>query len=209
MPTPAPTPGSSLTPEEIEQVICEITGDCEPQTDPGGNGGQCTPPPSPPSNTDPNCGEFPQKDPRSGGDIDTSEADLADEDRRVAEILRDEGYRVKKLKVSDIQGQSTPDFEVTDPQTGIVRLVEVKQIGTNNPRTILNRVNEALAGESFQSGTIIIDVATSGVMTRDVALEGLRLLLTGLNQRRLARLQSVRIIGRNFDISTTYPEICL
>ncbi|NJL97863.1 MAG: hypothetical protein HC924_03055 [Synechococcaceae cyanobacterium SM2_3_2] len=46
LPSPSPTP--SLTPEEIEQIICEITGDCEPQTDPGGNGGQCTPPPSPP-----------------------------------------------------------------------------------------------------------------------------------------------------------------
>ena len=205
--SPSPTPGSSLTPEEIEQVICEITGDCEPQTDTGGNGGQCTPPPSPPSNTDPNCGEFPQRDPRPEGDIDESEADLDDEDRRIAEILRNEGYQVKKLRVRNIEGQSTPDFEVIDPQTGVVRTVEVKQPTINNPETIRDAISKSLEFPP-QSDNIIIDGSVGGV-TRDVALQVLREVRTRLKPSRFARLNSLRIIGDDFDVSTKYPDDCL
>ena len=83
LPSPSPTPGSSLTPEEIEQVICVITGDCEPQTDPGGNGGQCTPPPSPP----PTCGENGPLE----GEREYQVFDPSDSGRTITDIDRFEG----------------------------------------------------------------------------------------------------------------------
>lgn len=188
-----------------------VSSPCDPPPPP-------PPPPTPPSsNTDPNCGEFPQRDPRPGGDIDESEDNLDDEDRRVAEILRDEGYQVKKRRASPpgtTEGGKTSDLFVTDPQTGVTTTVEVKQITTNNPQTIRRRVNDALRGEeSFQSGTIIIDTVTAGVMTKENALEGLRLVIEEANRRLSlgleSRLRSVRIIGRDYDISTSYPDTCL
>lgn len=91
--------------------------------------------------------------------------------------------------------------------------MEVKQISTNNPQTIRRRVNDSLGGESFQSGTIIIDTVTAGVMTKENALEGLRLVIEEANRRissgKESRLRSVRIIGRDYDISTSYPDTCL
>ncbi|MEN9225152.1 MAG: hypothetical protein Q6M54_06755 [Thermostichus sp. DRC_bins_24] len=187
--------------------------DEEPRPAPSGGSGNCPPTPPPTaSNPNPNCGEFPKRDPRPGGEIDESEAKLDGTDRRVAEILRDEGYRVKKLK--DLgslpggqgQGQRTPDFEVTDPQTGVSRTVEVKQPTVNDANTILGRIDESLRFPP-QSDNIVIDGSVAGV-TKEVALEVFREVLTRIKPSRLARLNSLRIIGDDFDISTKYPDIC-
>jgi hypothetical protein len=152
-----------------------------------------------------NRGNFAPRGERPGGSINETQRTFSNDERPTAETLQKEGYTVEALPESNIESVRSPDSLVTDPLTGKQLKVEFKNPKSKpekpiaDSRNILSLLNESLRGEG-QARHIIFNAKGSGLIP-DEALRALR----RINGIARGRVDSVRIIGDGFDISTAYP----
>ncbi len=134
------------------------------------------------------------------GSIDQSLRSFSASELALASILEEEGWDVKSLPVGNQVGQRRADCEVRDPFIGESITVEFKQLVTGSTAVQLRRaVRQSLRGTG-QARHIVIDARGSGLTSADAA-EGLKLIRSPAQ----GRLNSARIVGRDYDFSQEYP----
>ncbi len=152
-----------------------------------------------------NRGNFAPRGERSGGSINETQRTFSNEEKLTAETLQKEGYTVESLPESNVESVRSPDSLVTDPLTGKQLKVEFKNLKSNpekpiaDSRNILSLLNDSLDGQG-QARHLIFNSKGSG-LTPDEALRAFR----RINGITRGKIDSVRIIGDGFDISTAYP----
>ncbi|GAA2418704.1 CdiA C-terminal domain-containing protein [Mycolicibacterium llatzerense] len=134
-------------------------------------------------------GEEPKPEPKptpKRGKIDESAKPFSPEERKVADLLADEGKEVKALKEADSPGQRTPDALVDGKPTEFKSLSE----GATNT-TVKNALNSAKG----QADNAVIDGRASGI-SKEEAQRGLDRFL-GANPDRMT---NIRIVGDGWEI---------
>ncbi len=126
----------------------------------------------------------PRKPPVERGTIDESAKQFSPEERKIADLLADEGKEVKA--VEETNARRTPDAEVDGHPT------EFKSMGPDATNT---NVRNALNSAKGQADNAIIDGRGSG-LTQDEAQRGLNRFL-GANP---GRMTSIRIVGDGWEI---------
>jgi len=130
---------------------------------------------------------------------------MSKNERVAAEFFTEEGWAVHRIKEGETR---TPDFQLTDVRTGSKIRVEVKTPEefpgkSVNNATIRNQVTQSLA-KGGQANHIFIDARNTSLTAEEAMLAFRK--VGGLPRvRESERLTSLRIKGKNFDISTTYP----
>jgi hypothetical protein len=120
--------------------------------------------------------------------IDESERTFSPEEKRIAEILKNEGKNIKAK--AEVPGERTADAEVDGVESEFKSLAP----GAKNS-TVRNSINNSIR-RGGQSRDMIIDARGSG-LTKVEAQRGLA------RAKNIARgkIDSVRIIGDSFDIT--------
>jgi hypothetical protein len=120
--------------------------------------------------------------------IDESERTFSPEEKRIAEILKNEGKNIKAK--AEVPGERTADAEVDGVESEFKSLSP----GAKNS-TVRNSINNSIR-RGGQSRDMIIDARGSG-LTKVEAQRGLA------RAKNIARgkIDSVRIIGDSFDIT--------
>ncbi|MGY5311641.1 WXG100-like domain-containing protein [Nocardia gipuzkoensis] len=132
-------------------------------------------------------GGKPKPGPLKRGVIDESEKVFNGREKRIADLLADEGKEVKAIKESDVKGQRTYDATVDGVPT------EFKSL---DPGAGNSAVKNALNSAKGQADHAVIDSRASG-LTREEAQRGLSRFL-GANP---SRMKSVRIVGDSWEIN--------
>jgi hypothetical protein len=117
------------------------------------------------------------------GLVDESLRPFSADERRIADVLADEGYNVTALPPSTVPGQRTPDAAVG------ARRTEFKTLRTANPDTLGDR----LVGSVGQAPIVVVDLRSSPLTEQQAV---------GVTRYALAehpQLERVRFIGRNYD----------
>ncbi|MHC9293482.1 hypothetical protein ACRCUN_13500 [Mycobacterium sp. LTG2003] len=126
------------------------------------------------------------KPPPRRGTIDESAKPFSPEERKVADLLADEGKEVRSVKEAETPGQRTPDAIVDGKPT------EFKTLGEDaSNSTVKNALNSAKG----QADNAIIDGRGSGI-SQEEARRGLDRFL-GVNPERMT---SIRIVGDGWEI---------
>ncbi|MFI5781461.1 hypothetical protein [Nocardia sp. NPDC051570] len=125
------------------------------------------------------------KPPVKRGNIDESAKQFSPEERKIADLLAEEGKEVKAVKESN--AQRTPDAEVDGHPT---------EFKTMSPGATNTNVRNALNSAKGQADTAIIDGRGSG-LTQDEAQRGVNRFL-GANPA--GRMTSIRIVGDGWEI---------
>jgi hypothetical protein len=151
-----------------------------------------------------NRGTFASRSSATQGGIDETSRSFLSNEKPTAELLKSEGYDVKALPVSAV-GRSA-DSLVTDLQTGQQTRVEFKILEglkvngePSDSRSVLSSVQDSL-DDGGQARHIIFNATGSG-LTQEEALRSFRR-VGGVQD---GRLDSLRIAGDGFDVSTEYP----
>ncbi len=122
------------------------------------------------------------------GFIDESERAFLPEEKRIAEVLRDEGRNVK-AKIA-VGGKRTGDADVDGKMTEFKSLA----FGATSA-TVRNSINNSIR-RGGQARDIVIDARNSG-LTQAEAHRG----LTRARKITRGKIDSVRIIGDDFDMT--------
>jgi hypothetical protein len=153
-----------------------------------------------------NRGTFASRSSATQGSIDETSGSFLPSEKPTAELLKSEGYDVKALPVSNVEGARSPDSLVTDLRTGEQTRVEFKALdGLNvngepsDSNSVRNSVRKSL-DRGGQARNIIFNARESG-LTQEEALRSFRR-VGGIEG---GRLDSLRIVGDGFDVSTEYP----
>ena len=131
--------------------------------------------------------------PMRKGQIIESERQFTPKERRIAQVLADEGKKVKALK----EGGARERFG--DAEVDGVRMEFKTMDPGGTSATIRNQVSASVSGGG-QARHIIIDARGSG-LTEPEALRG----LSRADGIRRGRVDSIRIIGDGFGITRNYP----
>jgi hypothetical protein len=151
-----------------------------------------------------NRGKFASRSSEIAGNIDETSQSFLPSEKPTAEILKGEGYDVKALPVSNEGGRNS-DSLVTDLQTGEQTRVEFKALEgkengeSSDSNSVRNSVRRSL-DRNGQARHIIFNASGSG-LSQEEALRSFRR-VGGIED---GRLDSLRILGDGFDVSTEYP----
>jgi hypothetical protein len=126
----------------------------------------------------------------SRGTVDETERQFSPEEKKIADMLADEGKNVTAVQPQP--GQRTGDALVDGKPTEF----KSAQPGATDA-TIRNEVNNSIR-KGGQARDIVIDARGSG-LARDAAAKGLA---RARNITR-GRIDSVRVIGDDYDITST------
>jgi hypothetical protein len=152
-----------------------------------------------------NRGKFASRSSEIAGNIDETSKVFDSNEKPIAQLLKGEGYDVKALKESNVEGERTPDSLVTDLQTGEQTRVEFKALEgkengeSSDSNSVRNSVRRSL-DRNGQARHIIFNASGSG-LSQEEALRSFRR-VGGIED---GRLDSLRILGDGFDVSTEYP----
>lgn len=132
------------------------------------------------------------------GVIDETDAAFSQQERRIAELLIAEGWNVKAQPMQSL-GRN-PDATVMDLATNEQLIVEFKSLrsGADNS-TVKNDVSKSLRSGG-QARHVVIDARLSGLTSVEAERAMRR-----ISNITLGRLESLRIIGDDFDVTTQYP----
>jgi hypothetical protein len=153
-----------------------------------------------------NRGNFASRSSAVEGTIDETSASFLPNEKPTAELLKGEGYDVKALEIINAKGVRNPDSLVTDLQTGKQTKVEFKileGLKTNSEASDSNSVVRSIQDSLKRGGQardIILNARESG-LTEEEALRSFKR-VSGIER---GKLDSLRIVGDGFDVSTEYP----
>lgn len=123
---------------------------------------------------------------------------LSDVERKVADKLVAEGRNVKAPKEINQQGVKNPDFEVDGVK------IELKTIENITSADISGAMSRRIYEAGKQAPNVIIDASNQAGTTKEIAKEAIIRTYALQNRTGNQRLQEVRIIGKDFDITVKY-----
>lgn len=123
---------------------------------------------------------------------------LTPEEQRVADLLVAEGCHVIAKAESTTHGVKNPDFEVDSV------LTELKTISNLTGKNLGGSLGRRILDAKSQAPHAIIDVRDQAGMTREVAENAAKRAYVAQTISGKVRLQEVRIIGKDFDVTIPY-----
>lgn len=123
---------------------------------------------------------------------------LSPQESRIAHLLVREGYQVRALAEVTASGIRTADFLVNGVR------VELKTISNITSPDMSGALSRRIQEGAGQASHIIIDAGNQQGMTVDIAETAIRRVYGAQTYRNDSRIQQIRIIGDDFDITVPY-----
>ena len=125
---------------------------------------------------------------------------LSPQEQRIADKLVSEGKQVKAPKEVNQQNVKNPDFEVDGVKT------ELKTIENVTSADIGGATSRRIYEAGKQAPNIIVDVTNQPGMTKEIAENATKRAFLLERNSGNNRLKEVRMIGKDFDFTSTPPQ---